>query len=93
MSADEDFGVFLSAVISARKERGNMSKDISEKRLEEHNDVFAGIFNKGCDQAIGAGLSYKSGGGQKNFEGKTGKDDIRFRADYRICCQKVGSKV
>ena len=37
--------MFLSAVLSARKERGKMSKDISEKRLEEHNDVFADIFN------------------------------------------------
>ena len=37
--------MFLSAVLSARKERGKMKKDIKEKRLEEHNDVFADILN------------------------------------------------
>jgi len=35
----------LSSVFSARKERRKMQKDIKEKRLEEHNDVFADIFN------------------------------------------------
>ena len=35
----------MSALLSARKERGKMKKDIKEKRLEEHNDVFADIFN------------------------------------------------
>ncbi len=35
----------MSVVISAQKERSKMSKDITEKRLEEHNDVFADIFN------------------------------------------------
>ena len=45
MSADERWVVFLSSVFSARKERRKMQKDIKEKRLEEHNDVFADIFN------------------------------------------------
>jgi len=35
----------LSAALSARKERSKMSKDITGKRLEEQNDVFADIFN------------------------------------------------
>lgn len=29
----------------SKKERRRMSKDISEKRLEEYEDVFADIFN------------------------------------------------
>ena len=45
MSADEKWVVFLSFLFSARKERRKMQKDIKEKRLEEHNDVFADIFN------------------------------------------------
>ena len=45
MPADEKWVVFLSSVFSAREERRKMQKDIKEKRLEEHNDVFADIFN------------------------------------------------